>query len=71
MKQEEIVEKLTKWMAEFVEVPNSKLGDWAPCPYARQARINNKISIRFSTVDKLTAMVHESLELLEDKEIVS
>jgi hypothetical protein len=36
---------LLKWMQEFLEQPNSSLGNWAPCPYARAARINNKIKI--------------------------
>lgn len=38
-------EQIIKWMQEFVEQPNPKLGDWAPCPYARAARINGKIKI--------------------------
>jgi len=70
MNQQEIVTKLTKWLSEFVEVPNSKLGDWSPCPYARQARINNKISIKFATVDEFTDVVRESFETLENKEVV-
>lgn len=70
MNQLEIVEKLTKWMTEFVEMPNNKLGNWPPCPYARQARVNNKIAIKFSTVDEFTDVVRESFETLEDKEVV-
>lgn len=70
MNQIEIVEKLTKWMTEFVEMPNDKLGNWPPCPYARQARVNNKISIKFSTVDEFTDVVRESFDTLEDKEVV-
>lgn len=70
MNQIEIVEKLTKWMTEFVEAPNSKLGNWPPCPYARQARVNNKISIKFSTVEEFDEVVRESFETLEDKEVV-
>jgi hypothetical protein len=37
--------QITKWMKEFVEKPNPKLGDWAPCPYAQAARLNNQIEI--------------------------
>jgi len=37
--------EIIKWMKEFVEQPNPKLGNWAPCPYARAARINGKIKI--------------------------
>ena len=32
-------------MKEFVEVPNAKLGNWAPCPYARKARLDKQIEI--------------------------
>ncbi len=41
--------QLIEWMKEFVEQPNPKLGNWAPCPYARAARINNQIEIRQGT----------------------
>ena len=67
---EDITTKLTKWMTEFIEVPNPKLGDWAPCPYARQARINNNISIKFAEVAELTKAVRESIGLLDSKEVV-
>jgi hypothetical protein len=70
MNQNEIVEKLTKWMIEFIEMPNTKLGDWAPCPYARQARVNNKISIKFADIIELTPVVRESIDILENKEVV-
>lgn len=70
MNQTEIIEKLNKWMTEFVEVPNGKLGNWPPCPYARQARLTNKIAIKFSTVNEFTDVVRESCQLLEDKEVV-
>ena len=57
-------------MTEFIEVPNPNLGDWAPCPYARQARVNNNVSIKFSSVAELTQAVHESVEELDSKEVV-
>jgi len=65
-----IITKLTKWMTDFIEVPNPKLGEWAPCPYARQARVNNNISIKFATISELTQAVHESVDLLASKEVV-
>ena len=45
----DIEQKLIEWMKEFVEQPNPKLGNWAPCPYARAARINNQITIQQGT----------------------
>lgn len=70
MNQVEIVEKLNKWMTSFVEVPNPKLGNWAPCPFARQARVNNNISIKFADIMELTQVTKESIDVLEDKEVV-
>ena len=66
----DIIAKLTKWMTDFIEVPNPKLGDWAPCPYARQARINNKIEIVYSGHDVIPATVEQNLSKLEDKDVV-
>lgn len=68
MNRDEIRTKLIDWMINFVEVPNPELGDWAPCPYARQARIRDNISIRFS--DNLVEETHNCLKDLEDNEVV-
>lgn len=46
MQQEEISQKLLSWLEEFVEQPHPSLGNWPPCPYARQARLSNNIVIR-------------------------
>lgn len=37
---------ILQWIMDFVERPNPKLSGWPPCPYARQARLQNKISIQ-------------------------
>ena len=70
MNQTDIVEKLTKWMKEFIEVPNEKLGSFPPCPYARQARINNNIDIKFAEISEFSDMVRDSKNTLETKEVV-
>lgn len=70
MNQTLIVEQLNQWLQEFVEQPNSGLGDWPPCPYARQARINNKISIKFCEVVEFMDVIRESLFTLEEKDVV-
>ena len=53
MDQKQVTEKLLAWMQEFVEVPHPSMGNWPPCPYARQARLNNNIDIR-AGIDPLT-----------------
>jgi hypothetical protein len=35
-----------RWIQDFVERPNVLLNGWAPCPFARQARLKNQIDIR-------------------------
>jgi hypothetical protein len=34
------------WIANFVEVPHPALGGWAPCPYARKARLDRDFEVR-------------------------
>lgn len=45
----DVAAEFTKWMQTFIEVPHPSLGNWPPCPYARQARLNNGIEIRPGT----------------------
>lgn len=47
--QSTVESALLKWMQEFVEVPHPGLGNWPPCPYARQARLSNNILIKEGT----------------------
>ena len=70
MDQEYIKEQLESWMQDFVEKPNPLLNNWAPCPYARQARINKAVEIVFSEPLSLVLNVERSLHLLEDKDVV-
>ena len=70
MDQQKIVAKLFEWMGTFVEVPNPALGNWPPCPYARQARVNNTIGFVFTEVSDFRDAVQQSIDLLESKEVV-
>ena len=70
MNREYIMLELTSWLVNFVEKPNPLLGDWAPCPYARQARIGNLIEIVFSDFGKLNEAVEQALSTLENKDVV-
>ena len=40
---------IERWMANFVEVPHPSLGGWAPCPYARKARLDRDFEVRLGT----------------------
>jgi hypothetical protein len=70
MNREYIMLELISWLVNFVEKPNPLLGDWAPCPYARQARINNLLEIVFADSNKLTDAVDQALPLLATKDVV-
>lgn len=37
---------IEQWIVNFVEVPHPGLGGWAPCPYARKARLDRDFSVR-------------------------
>jgi hypothetical protein len=63
-------DEVIKWMINFVEKPNHMLNNWPPCPFARQARINDTIHIQFSDIDTLISCVNNSLPLLDTKEVV-
>ena len=37
---------IERWIETFVEVPHPSLGGWAPCPYARKARLDQDFEVR-------------------------
>lgn len=45
MTQSQVEQLLLDWMRDFVEQPHPLMNDWPVCPYARQARISNNITI--------------------------
>ena len=49
---------IRKWSHEFLEVPNKKLNGLPPCPYAKQAWLDNKVIFSINTgVDGLAKEV--------------
>ena len=70
MDKELIKTQLHQWMEDFVEKPSSLLHNWAPCPYARQARLRGNIEIVFSDSFNLVTSVERNLSLLDDKEVI-
>jgi hypothetical protein len=43
---ETVTHNIERWMETFVEIPHPALGGWAPCPYARKARLDHDYTIR-------------------------
>ena len=46
LKLEDVTANIEKWIVDFVEVPHAALGGWAPCPYARKARLDRDFDVR-------------------------
>lgn len=70
MDQLKVKAELDRWLIEFVEANNPQLEDWAPCPYAKAARLSGMISTKFCEVSELYDVVRESIETLEHKDVV-
>lgn len=60
---------IRKWSHEFLEVPNKKLNGLPPCPYAKQAWLDNKVVFSINT--GLEGLIKEvTLFELHDYDIV-
>jgi hypothetical protein len=46
LKLQDVKADIEKWIEDFVEVPHPSLGGWAPCPYARKARLDRDFDVR-------------------------
>jgi hypothetical protein len=46
---------IRKWSHEFLEVPNDKLNGLPPCPYAKQAWLDNKVIFSINTGARWTS----------------
>ncbi len=44
-KAKTITEDIISWSKDFIELPNKHLGNVPACPYAKRARLNNKLRI--------------------------
>ena len=64
--QQDITTKLNDWLENFVEVPHPALNDWSPCPYARKARLDNRVKIVFDDPKNIQNYEH----FLDDNDVV-
>tara|TARA_R110000787_G_scaffold84450_1_gene181060 strand:+ start:64 stop:597 length:534 start_codon:yes stop_codon:yes gene_type:complete len=44
-----VEQDVRKWSHEFLEIPQAKLNGLAPCPYAKQAWLENKVAFSIDT----------------------
>jgi hypothetical protein len=64
-----VTNDIEQWIEQFVEVPHPDLGGWAPCPYARKARLDRDFEIKLGL-----APIHDLCQVsrkgLEGKSVV-
>ena len=70
MDEDNIRSSLLEWMINFVERPNSLLGDWPPCPYARKARLDNRFKILFDYSNDFSDSIAYSKIVLDSNDVV-
>ena len=46
---ETVTKHILDWSETFVEVPHPALGNWAPCPFARKARLAGTVRVVVGT----------------------
>jgi hypothetical protein len=52
---------IESWIVDFVEVPYPALGGWAPCPYARKARLDRDFDVRLGL-----APIHDLIKISKE-----
>jgi len=60
---------IERWIANFVEVPHPALGGWAPCPYARKARLDRDFEVRLGLAP-IHDLVQTSRKGLDGKSVI-
>lgn len=58
LKLDTVEKDILSWITNFVEVPHPALGGWAPCPYARKARMDRDYEVRVGL-----ALMHDLIQL--------
>jgi hypothetical protein len=64
-----VTQAIEQWIVDFVEVPHPALGGWAPCPYARKARLEQDYEVRLGT-DPYVDLLEISKTGLNGKSVV-
>ena len=64
LKLEDVKDNIEQWIMDFVEVPHPDLGGWAPCPYARKARLDRDFDVRLglAPIHDLTQISRKGLD---------
>lgn len=71
MDQQQIRQRLVAWLVDFVEKPNPMLNGWAPCPFARKARVTDRFDIQFATAHNLEDIIESAAQQLSNRDVVA
>jgi hypothetical protein len=66
---ETVTADIESWIVNFVEVPHPALGGWAPCPYARKARLDRDYEVKIGC-DPYYDLVDVAIHGLGNKSVV-
>ena len=69
MDLETVTHDIEQWIVNFVEVPHPALGGWAPCPYARSARLKKSYDVRIG-VDPYFDLKNQARWGMGDREVI-
>ena len=62
MNQNKVVEDVKEWIGEFVTKPNPLLQNLPPCPYAKQAMLEDKVKILVPTEGSISFNIKEAIQ---------
>jgi len=69
MDSETVKHDIEQWIVNFVEVPHPALGGWAPCPYARSARMKKSYEV-YIGVDPYFDLKNRARWGMGDREVI-
>ena len=69
MDLETVKHDIEQWIVNFVEVPHPALGGWAPCPYARSARMKKSYEV-YIGVDPYFDLKNRARWGMGDREVI-
>ena len=61
MNQQQVIQDVKHWITEFVTKPNPLLNKLPPCPYAKQAMIEDKVQIVVPTEGTVSYAIQHAL----------
>ena len=64
-----VKQDIENWIVNFVEVPHPAIGGWAPCPFARSARMKKTYDVRIG-IDPYFDLKNQARWGMGDREVI-